>query len=91
MAKTSVDNTARDAVASGGREGTGGGPEHPDAHPPRGMLRNSSGERSLPSRLIDMELKLRILTRAVSAIANQLGDEQLVYDLKQVLHGKATK
>lgn len=83
MEKQRVAKQSADAVASGGREGTGGGPEKSGAE--RTLVRNSSGERSSVSRLIDLELKMRMLTRAVASIAASLGDEQLVHDLKHGL------
>jgi len=81
-----LDNATRASVSSqGGREGAGG--RNPDAARPG--LRNSSGARSPASQLVDIHLKVRILTRAVMALATTLGDEQLVRDLKDVLNGKA--
>jgi len=81
-----LDRAKGDAVASqDGREGAGG--RNPDAARPG--LRNSSGARSPASQLVDIHLKVRILTRAVMALATTLGDEQLVADLKAVLNGKA--
>lgn len=88
MKRQVVATRSADAVASGGREGTGGGPENPEQTPRRGVFRNSSGERSSASRLIDLELQVRTLTRAVKALAAQLGDEQLVHDLKHALDGR---
>lgn len=85
MVNTKVAARRPDAVASGGREGTGGGPENPEQSRGTRVFRNSSGERSSASRLIDLELQLRTLTRAVTALAAQLGDEQLVHDLKHSL------
>jgi len=81
------DATGASVSSQGGREGAGG--RNPDAaSPPEARPRNSSGSRSPASQLVDVHLKIRILTRALMAVATQLGDEQLAHDLKQVLNGK---